>query len=259
MALNFDLLKSKLEDLKSDGSSRGDSTLFWKPTDEHQIRILPYIHNMENPFIELYFYYKLDSRPHLSPASFNDPDPILEFCRKLETTGNKDDFIQAKRLEPKRRVHVPILVRGKEHEGVKFWGFSDTLYQSLIENMMDPDVGDITDIKNGRDVVVKRAEPKNEGAYPTITARVKPVITPATEDPDVQKLIAKMPKAQEIFKPTPYDELEQLFENYIKPEKADEKMSQTQQSSQPTTNTSQPSGDSNIKDAVDTFNSLFGG
>ena len=35
-------------------------------------------------------------------------------------------------MEPKMRTYVPVLVRGKESEGVKFWGFGKLVYQELL-------------------------------------------------------------------------------------------------------------------------------
>ena len=66
-----------------------------------------------------------------------------------------DRWIQGKRLEPKMRTFVPVVVRGREDEGVKFWGFGKTVYQELLSVISDPDYGDITDPLNGRDVNVE--------------------------------------------------------------------------------------------------------
>ena len=35
-------------------------------------------------------------------------------------------------MEPKMRTYVPILVRGAESEGVKFWGFGKQVYTELF-------------------------------------------------------------------------------------------------------------------------------
>ena len=86
-----------------------------------------------------------DNKTHLSPVSFGRPDPINEFAGKLKSTGEKDEWIQGKRLEPKMRTFAPVLVRGKEQEGVKFWGFGKTVYQELLGFIADPDYGDISD------------------------------------------------------------------------------------------------------------------
>ncbi|MAP03164.1 MAG: hypothetical protein CMF85_05080 [Candidatus Marinimicrobia bacterium] len=51
-------------------------------------------------------------------------------------------------LMPKMRTFVPVIVRGEEAEGVKFWGFGKEVYQELLGVIADPDYGDITDPEN---------------------------------------------------------------------------------------------------------------
>jgi hypothetical protein len=51
-----------------------------------------------------------------------------------------------RKIEPKMRTYVPVIIRGKEAEGVKFWGFGKTIYAELLSIISDPDYGDITDL-----------------------------------------------------------------------------------------------------------------
>jgi len=44
------------------------------------------------------------------------------------------------------RTFAPVIVRGEESQGVKFWGFGKTVYQELLSIIADPDYGDITEI-----------------------------------------------------------------------------------------------------------------
>jgi hypothetical protein len=109
------------------------SDSLWKPTPgKHQVRIVPYKFNKDNPFIELYFHYNVNNKTYLSPQSFNRPDPIVEFADKLKRMGDKEDWRAAKQMEPKLRTFVPVIVRGEEGEGVRFWGFGKTVYQETL-------------------------------------------------------------------------------------------------------------------------------
>ena len=55
------------------------------------------------------------------------------------------------------RTLQSVIVRGKESEGVKFWGFGKTVYQELLGVIADPDYGDITDFfTNGRDIGIDK-------------------------------------------------------------------------------------------------------
>ena len=140
MALDLDAIRRKLNNLQSQ-TGRQDN--LWKPEPgKNQIRIVPYQFNKDNPFIELYFHYDLGKKNYLSPVTFGEADPAVEFAEKLKATGNQDDWKLSRKLEPKMRTYVPILVRGKESEGVKFWGFGKTVYQELLGVIADPDYGD---------------------------------------------------------------------------------------------------------------------
>ena len=126
--MDLNAIKSKLNQLQKQTNTKDN---FWKPEPGKQlIRIVPYKHNKDNPFIELFFHYNLGNKTYLSPVSFGRPDPVNEFADKLKSTGNKDEWIQGKRLEPKMRTFAPVIVRGKESEGVKFWGFGKLFIKS---------------------------------------------------------------------------------------------------------------------------------
>ena len=199
------------------------SDLIWKPANgKSQIRIVPYKFNKDIPFIELYFHYNINNKTYLSPISFGRPDPIVEFAEKLKRTGDTDDWKAGKKMEPKLRTFVPVVVRGKENEGVKFWGFGKTVYQDILGYIADPDYGDITDPMSGRDIVmeVTSAEESN-AAYPTTTIRVKPATTKLHEDPAmVQQLLENQKEITDLYTELSYAELKSILENWLNPSAA---------------------------------------
>ena len=128
--MDIDAIKSKLATLQSTSNTKDN---FWKPEPGKQVvRIVPYKFNKDNPFIELFFHYNLNNRSYLSPISFGRPDPIEEFAQKLKSTGSKDDYRLGRKIEAKMRTFAPVIVRGEENQGVKFWGFGKTVYQELL-------------------------------------------------------------------------------------------------------------------------------
>jgi|APGre2960657373_1045057.scaffolds.fasta_scaffold02921_2 hypothetical protein len=199
-------------------SKKSDS--LWKPTPgKHQIRLVPYKFNKDIPFIELFFHYNINNKTYLSPASFGRPDPIVEFAEKLKRTGDTDDWKAGKKMEPKLRTFAPVIVRGKENEGVKFWGFGKTVYQDILGYIADPDYGDITDPMNGRDIVVEiqSAEDSN-AAYPTTTIRVKPSQSKLGESADqIQSLLENQKNITELYSELSYSELKGVLENWLNP------------------------------------------
>lgn len=199
------------------------SDAIFKPANgKSQVRIVPYKFNKDIPFIELYFHYNINNKTYLSPMSFGRPDPIVEFAEKLKRTGDTDDWKAGKKMEPKLRTFVPVIVRGKESEGVKFWGFGKTVYQDILGYIADPDYGDITDPNTGRDIVleVMSAEESN-ASYPTTTIRVKPATSKLADTPEqIQQLLDGQKEITELYSELSYAELKSVLENWLNPSAA---------------------------------------
>ena len=257
--MDINAIKNRLTQLESTSST---TKSFWKPQPGKQVvRIVPYKHNKDNPFIELFFHYSLgDNKTYLSPVSFGRPDPVQEFADKLKSTGNKDEWIQGKRLEPKMRTFAPVIVRGQENEGVKFWGFGKTVYQELLSVIADPDYGDITDSMAGRDIMIERQTPAEAGnQYGKTTVRVKPNQTPITEDDNqLQSIFDNQADLTELYTEPSYDDLKEVLKNYLNPS-SEETETTTTETAKPSTNTSTPSATTATKtaDVEDAFDQLF--
>ena len=194
------------------------TTNLWKPQPgKTQIRIVPYKLQKDTPFIELFFHYDLGGKSYLSPTSFGRPDPIEEFADKLKSSGNREDWRLGKKLEAKLRTFAPVVVRGEENQGVKFWGFGKTVYQELLSIIADPDYGDITDPVSGRDVVVEFKTAEETGkSFPSTNIRVKPNQTPITEDASAMETINDTQKnITEIYQEQSYDELTSALNEYL--------------------------------------------
>ena len=225
MALNLDAIKAKLNQLNKQDDKKNN---LWKPeAGKTRIRIVPYVHRKENPFLELYFHYDISKKSMLSPISFGNADPIVEFAEKLKKTGDKDEWIMGRKIEPKMRTYVPVIIRGKESEGVKFWGFGKQIYTELLSIISDPDYGDITDLMNGRDIDVEFTPAASAAEFPKTTIRVKPATTPATDDKAIAEKIMNQPVITDIFPEPTYDELEQALTEWMNPENADSDVAAT--------------------------------
>ena len=152
MALNMDKMKNKMASLES----RGNRDLFWKPSDgEQTIRIAPDPDG--DPFKEYWFHYNLgENQAFLSPKkNFGDDCPLDTFVRKLFDERTDDSRELAKKLMAKQRFFSPVIVRGEEEKGVRLWGYSKTVYQKLLNLVLNPEYGDITDVDKGTDLTLK--------------------------------------------------------------------------------------------------------
>jgi hypothetical protein len=258
MALNLDAIKAKLNQLNKTDDKKSN---IWKPeAGKTRVRIVPYVHRKENPFLELYFHYDIGKKTMLSPITFGNADPIVEFAEKLKKTGDKEDWLMGRKIEPKMRTYVPVVVRGKESEGVKFWGFGKTIYTELLSIIADADYGDITDLMNGRDIDVEFTPAEGAGSYPKTAIRVKPNTQPATEDKEVAQKIMNQPQITDLFPEPSFDELQQALEEWMNPENADsdveEETSAPAAAPASATASSKPAA-TKVDSVADAFNDLF--
>ena len=251
--MDLNAIRKRLGQLQT---TNNRTSSLWKPQPgKTQIRIVPYELNKDNPFIELFFHYNLNNRSYLSPISFGRPDPIEEFAQKLRASGNKEDYQLSRKLEAKMRTFAPVVVRGEEKQGVKFWGFGKTVYQELLSIIADPDYGDITDPVNGRDVVVEFLSAEETGAsFPKTNIRVKPNQTPVSDDPELLELVKKQQDIRDIYQEQSYDDLTEVLNEWLNP---DESESSEEESEEKTVSTSQLSETSKVSNTSDAFDDLF--
>ena len=253
--MDINAVKKRLAQLQT---STTRSTNLWKPQPgKTQIRIIPYKLNPETPFIELFFHYDLGGKSFLSPTSFGRPDPIEEFADKLKQSGNREDWRLGKKLEAKLRTFAPVVVRGEESGGTKFWGFGKTVYQELLSIIADPDYGDISDPINGRDVVVEFKTAEETGAsFPKTSIRVKPNQIPITEDKAVlTDLLDNQKDITEVYNELTYDELAEALGDWLNPSDGEEETTKTDTTNVPASTLK--SAVSNTSNVTDAFDDLF--
>ena len=233
--MNLDEIRKRMDRLqnKSNGKSSSDfKKNFWKPPsgEKSVVRIVPYKYNKDVPFTELYFYFGIDKPRMLALSNFDESDPILEFASQLRKTNDPDNVALAKKLFPKMRILAPVLVRGEEDKGVRFWEFGKMVYQELLGVMMDEDYGDITDIAAGRDITVEVIPAKETGKmYDTTTVRVKPVQSPLTKKgEEAEKYLENQKNAGELFNRYSFHEMKASLQKYLAPSEEKETVAATE-------------------------------
>jgi hypothetical protein len=264
--MDLDVIKQRLEALEKTSSNNNNNgkSLFWKPTVGKQvIRIVPSKFNKATPFSELYFHYGIGKSVMISPINFDEKDPLVEFAKQLRKTDNPENWKLAKKLEPKVRYFAPIIVRGMEDEGVKIWQFGKELYSSFLQLAMDEEVGDFTDIAEGRDIKLTTVGPEVTGTkYNKTTASPSMKVTLLDGDSSkVENWLNNQVEPKGVFKQVPYDEMKSNLESWLTPEDApqegdiidDEKPTEE-------TNYSLNTSTENVKQTkLDKFDSLFDG
>jgi hypothetical protein len=230
MAINIAKLSARLKEFEDGKQASEFSKLLWKPKEGTQkVRIVPYKFNPESPFIELAFYYNLGGKHYLSPSSFGKPDPIQEVIEALRSGGSNEEKEIAKKLQATPRTYVPIIVRGEEEQGVRYWGFGVQVYKQLLKLMTNPEWGDITSYAEGNDIEVEFKKVSNKKnvktgqAFPETNITPSPRKTPVV-DPTRKDLMEKVKEQTDILKIFPlktYEELKEAVEKWLNPENAE--------------------------------------
>ena len=222
--MDLNAIKSKLSSLqnqKQGGQKRDMTLILWKPTvGKHSVRIVPSVFNKSYPFKELFIHYGIGNRTMISLENFGEKDPIVEFAKQLRQSSDKENWSMAKKLEPKMRVFVPVIVRGEEEKGVRLWEFGKQVYQELLSIAEDEDVGDYTDPVQGRDVTIETTDGTANGTgFNQSKVRVRTKTTPLSENAaDVEKWLNNQPDPLTIFKKYSYDEMRTSLMNWLNPE-----------------------------------------
>lgn len=243
MAIDFDAIRRKLNKLSGQNSRQNTS---WRPQEgeEHTVRLLSFPENDGQPFKELWFYYNIGNNPGLlAPYQFSNPDPIQELITKLRDDGSKESYELAKKLYPKMRCYAPVVVRGEEDKGVRIWAFGKTVYQSLLNIMLDEDYGDITDTNEGRDVkVVCTKAPGRQWATTEVRPRGKQ--SPLSESADtIKQYTSNIPSLDDMYTCKTYEELEKIVNDWLNDDETDDDDGTTRSFG----NTSSNTGTSNTK------------
>ena len=222
--MDINSIKAKLSALQtqqSRPSGEARKNVFWKPAVGKQtIRIVPSAYNKSNPFSELYFHYGIDKNPIISPTNWGEKDPIVEFAKQLRTSKDKESWRLARKLDPKMRVFVPIIVRGEEADGVKLWGFGKEIYMELLSMVEDEDIGDYTDIILGRDLNLTTVGADTTGTgfnKTTVRARTKES-TLTDDDTLLQTILNDQPEPLKVFSRMSFDDMKSVLQKWLAPD-----------------------------------------
>jgi hypothetical protein len=227
--MDLNVIKERLNQMQNaanNQNSGGGKQLFWKPSVGKQtVRIVPFKYNKSNPFTEMQFYYGIGPKKVMaSPVNWGEKDPIKEFAKQLRQTSDKDNWRLAKKLDAKTRIFAPVIVRGEESEGVKLWQFGKEIYESFLQMAADEEVGDFTDILNGRDIKLNTVGPESTGTpYNRTTIAPSMKTTSLSNDETlVEKLLEDQPDPKKVFKPLSYDDMKSALQEWLSPEDAEE-------------------------------------
>lgn len=229
--MDLKAVQAKL-DANSSKSNTNDElkNLKFKPSIGRQtVRILPYKFKRDFPFIEMYFYYNIGKRFMASPKNWGNKDPIEEFVTKLKQSNDQENWKLVKQLYAKKRTFVPVLVRGSEEEGVKFWEFGVTTYNELLQLAADEEIGDFTDVMEGRDIKLNTVGPDVTGTtYNKTTTSPSLKESPlADTKEEIEALIESQPNIKDLYHQFSHEEVKQALQDWLTPDGDDEEVENT--------------------------------
>ena len=142
MPISLDKINNALDRLDNKGGSNQNQDALVKLEEgEHQIRITPYKEDLEMPFRELWFHFRIGGRTFLCPNKMKgEPDPICDLAstcwNEFTKTGDESFKEMFKTMAPTLRVYVPIVVRGQEDKGIRWWSISPrTTYKEVLNHV----------------------------------------------------------------------------------------------------------------------------
>jgi hypothetical protein len=252
MAINLDKMRERKAALEGKGGGNRDT--FWRPQDgEQTIRIVPTADG--DPFKDFWFHYNVGNNPgFLSPKrNFGEEDPLNDFVRKLFNEGTEESIKMAKSLMARQRFFSPVLVRGEEDKGVRIWGYGKQVYEQLLNLVLNPEYGDITDTETGTDLVLHYGKPPGASFPQTkLTPRRRSSILcddAVGGDDRCAELLENIPEFDTLFERKTPEEVGALLDAYLLGEEGTTE----------DTNTTTPPPSTDTVSSVDAaFNELMG-
>jgi len=121
----------------------------------------------------------------------------------------------AKDLSARQRFFAPVLVRGEEDKGVRLWGFGKTAYKELLNLVLNPEYGDITDTDEGTDLTINYGKPPG-AQFPqtTITPRRKPSAMAGTEE-EIGKFLDQIPDFDSVFERKTPEQVQVMLDEFL--------------------------------------------
>ena len=232
MSINMELMRKKLAQLR--GEDTDDNSVWFRPQEgDTDIRIVPT--GDGDPLKEMHFHYNVGERKGgiMCPKrNFGERCGICDFASSLWREGvekNDDDSKKlAKSLFVRQRYFSPVLVRGQEEGGIKFYGYGKKAYELLLGYILDPEYGDITDALEGTDISLTYTPRTHAGTFPQTNLKMRRSTSTLLEDTEaIPALLDRMPDFDSLFErlsPTDIDAIldEQLSGNASAEERSSE-------------------------------------
>ena len=216
MALDMKKMKAKYTALQNRGRGGGNKSMWFRPQDGEQvIRIVPTADG--DPFKEFWLHYGVGKNPAFLSLkrNYGQDDPIDNFVRALYNEGDEESIKMAKSISAKQRFFSPVLVRGEEDKGVRIWGYGKQVYEQLLNLVLNPEYGDITDVDTGTDLTLQYGKPAGAQFPQTnLTPRRKSSGLTKTSE-EKKEILESIPDIEGSFDKKTFDEMQTILDNFM--------------------------------------------
>ena len=155
----------------------------------------------------MYFHYNVGDHKGgivCPKRNYGEDCPICEFASSVWKDGVENNDEESKKLAKslfvRARFFSPVVVRGREEEGIKVYGYGKRAYELLLGYILDPEYGDITDVMEGTDIALTYTKPTTPGAYPQTSLKMRRNSSPLLEETEaISALLDRMPDFDSLF------------------------------------------------------------
>ena len=216
----MELMRKKLAQLRGEGEK--EQSHWFKPDEGDQdIRIVPAPDG--DTLKEMYFHYNVGEHRGgivCPKRNYGEDCPICEFASSLWREGTDQNDEESKKLAKslfvRARYFSPVVVRGREDEGVKIYGYGKRAYENLLGYILDPDYGDITDPLEGTDISLTYTKPTTPGAYPQTSLKMRRNTSSLLEDKEaIPALLDSMPDFESLFERHTSEEIDAILDEQL--------------------------------------------
>lgn len=207
-------LQKKRNELAKKAAGKGGIMFLKEGT--KRVRVLPVGEDNEFAFEVTHFYLGNDIKGVFSPQTFGDPCAIMEMYKELKDSKDSDDKELAKKLVPKTKYLMPILVfddlKGKKIDSdrpITLVQLTNGMYQSILDLYLDDDEwGDMTDIKKGYDLKLSREGTTiTNTEYSVQPCKNTPIPKKYKKEIDLEELVKKQIST--------YEETKEFIEQFL--------------------------------------------
>lgn len=222
MAIDFEAIRKKLAYLN--GQKIKSAIQFWKPEPgDYKLRVIPWSEDLTSPIKELWFYYIGQEKAFLAPKQFQQPDPIDDLVKKLRSSSEPNDKLIVKKLYPKMRSYLPIIIRGQEDKGPQVWSFGKEVYARILSFFLDEDLiqnqtgFNVFDVNNGLDFKVSIIKKPGNTFFNTEVDVARRASKLSSDQNQLKKWLDEVANIDltKIFKPKSPQEIEAILNKWL--------------------------------------------